>query len=89
MRLIAVGSVFAFSLLTIGFTCVDRLEHPPAPTLPVMVQAPPRDPAATGAIVLVQASDKPVPVKPRATDGFDTERLNALLRGDPITPPRR
>ncbi|CAA2106058.1 hypothetical protein MBUL_03498 [Methylobacterium bullatum] len=35
------------------------------------------------------ASAKPAPTKPKATDGFDTERLNALLRGDPITPPRR
>ncbi|GJE18575.1 hypothetical protein [Methylobacterium marchantiae] len=29
------------------------------------------------------------PAKPKGMDGFDTERLNALLRGDPITPPRR
>lgn len=35
------------------------------------------------------ASAKPAPAKPKATDGFDTERLNALLRGDPITPSRR
>lgn len=87
LRLLAVGSVFAVSLLTIGLVCVDRLAHPAPVRLPAMVQAPLRDPAATGSLAPAAA---PVAVKPKATDGFDTERLNALMRGDPIAgPPRR
>ncbi|KAB1070480.1 hypothetical protein [Methylobacterium planeticum] len=31
----------------------------------------------------------PKPAAPKIPNGFDTERLNALMRGDPIAPVRR
>nr|WP_204262628.1 hypothetical protein [Methylobacterium sp. BTF04] len=95
MRSLAIGSVFGSSLLAIGFVCVDRLTHPVPAPIPAMARAAPYDPTATGTLApLVDparaavASAKPAPLKPeaakpKATDGFDTERLNALMRGDP------
>ncbi|KQO95991.1 MULTISPECIES: hypothetical protein [unclassified Methylobacterium] len=61
----------------------------PRPTGAKPASAKPSASSAGKPPVTKTASAKPVPAKPKATDGFDTERLNALLRGDPITPPRR
>jgi len=55
---------------------------PAAPVLDAYDEDEDEDPAESDAV-------ESAPAKPKATDGFDTERLNALLRGDPITPPRR
>ncbi|HEV7439456.1 MAG TPA: hypothetical protein VGN94_07490 [Methylobacterium sp.] len=35
------------------------------------------------------AALQPKPAAPKIPNGFDTERLNALMRGDPIAPIRR
>ncbi len=61
------------------------------PALPRPTGAKPATPKPSAAkpAVTKTASARPAPARPKATDGFDTERLNALLRGDPITPPRR
>lgn len=87
LRSLAIGSVFGVSLLAIGFVCVDRIGHPAPAPIPVMVRAAPLDPTATGTLAPVMVPAAPAKVakveKPKATDGFDTERLNALMRGDP------
>ena len=88
---LAAGAVFGVSLLAIGFVCVDRLAHQPAAPVPVMARANQLAPSTTGSIAgtpLSTALPKLAAV-PKATDGFDTERLNALLRGDPISGPAR
>ncbi|GJD39529.1 MULTISPECIES: hypothetical protein [Methylobacterium] len=61
----------------------------PRPTGARPTGSKPSPSSAAKPAVTKTASLKPAPAKPKATDGFDTERLNALLRGDPITPPRR
>lgn len=90
LRSLAIGSVFGVSLLAIGFVCVDRIGHPAPAPIPVMAQVVPLDPTATGTLPPVMVPAVPAkaakvakPEKPKATDGFDTERLNALMRGDP------
>lgn len=71
----------------VGLVCADRLAHPVA--VPVARIAVP-EPSSTGSIV---AAPKAVaalkPTVPSIPNGFDTERLNALMRGDPILPTRR
>lgn len=87
LRLLALGASVAASTLVIGFVSADRLAHlAPAPT----ARLPLPEPSATGSI---PAEPKPVavpkPVAQKIPNGFDTERLNALMRGDPILPGRR
>ncbi|KQP48992.1 MULTISPECIES: hypothetical protein [unclassified Methylobacterium] len=90
LRSLAVCSVFGINLVAIGFVCADRLAHPPVAPIPVMARSTQLGPSTTGAIPgsAPVASMKVAPL-PKATDGFDTERLNALLRGDPISGPAR
>lgn len=91
LRSLAVSGVFGVNLLAIGFVCADRLAHPPAAPIPVMARANQLAPSTTGSIAgtpPVAALPK-VASLPKATDGFDTERLNALLRGDPLSGPTR
>ncbi|MCJ2079769.1 hypothetical protein [Methylobacterium sp. J-090] len=87
LRSLTVTGLFGISLTIIGFTCVDRLGHPvavPSPAMPTMARPVVADPIATGAL-----PEAPAPMKtakaarPKAVEGFDTERLNALMRGDP------
>ncbi len=95
LRLLAAGSVLGLSVATIGLVCTDRLDHPAPDPVPVMARFPALDPATTGAVapaVPAVPAAKPAPAKPPAplmTNGFDTERLNALMRGDPISGPAR
>jgi hypothetical protein len=88
LRLLAAGSVLGFSVATIGLVCTDRLDHPAPDPVPVMARFPALDPATTGAVAFAPAvpAAKPAPLM---TNGFDTERLNALMRGDPILRPAR
>jgi len=87
LRSLTVAGLFGISLTIIGFTCVDRLGHPvvaPPPPVPTMARPVVAEPIATGAL-----AEAPAPMKsakaarPKAVEGFDTERLNALMRGDP------
>ncbi|MDR7038992.1 MULTISPECIES: hypothetical protein [Methylobacterium] len=93
LRLLSVGTAFAACTGIIGFACADRLAHPLAAPAPILVRAVPPEPSATGSILpaptpapLPKAAPKPAP---RIPNGFDTERLNALMRGDPIAPQKR
>lgn len=87
LRSLTVAGLFGISLTIVGFTCVDRLGHPvvvAAPPVPALARPVLVDPIATGAL-----PEAPAPMKtakaarPKAVEGFDTERLNALMRGDP------
>lgn len=87
LRLLAAGATAAASILAIGFVSADRLAHTvPAP----VTRAAPSEPSTTGSIPVEPkpvAALKPGPAK--IPNGFDTERLNALMRGDPILPSKR
>ncbi|WP_026596981.1 hypothetical protein [Methylobacterium sp. 77] len=61
----------------------------PRPTGARPTGAKPSPSSAAKPSMTKTAALKPAPAKAKGMDGFDTERLNALLRGDPITPPRR
>lgn len=80
LRPLAFGSVLSLSILAIGFTCADRLAHPVPEPIPIMARLPPRAIIQTAAVVTAPPPKAPIP---KAIDGFDTERLNALMRGDP------
>jgi hypothetical protein len=89
LRLITGGCVVGLSTLIVGFVSVDRLIHI-AP--PPVVRAVVAEPSATGSIALPKPAAPAEPQKvaaPKMPNGFDTERLNALMRGDPILPPSR
>lgn len=88
LRLLACGSIVGLSTLITGFVAVDRLNHLAPP--PVVAVAAP-EPSATGSIPVPQpvVPVAPPKVAPKIPSGFDTERLNALMRGDPILPGRR
>jgi len=94
LRSLTVAGLFGISLTIIGFTCVDRLGHPARVAAPVPAPAAPAlaDPAATGSLapaspIVAALAEAPAPAKAKAArkavEGFDTERLNALMRGDP------
>lgn len=94
LRSLFVAGLFGVSLTIIGFTCVDRLDHPAATPMPTLARPVMAEPLATGSITaggpatVPPAPEAPAPVKAakaarKAVEGFDTERLNALMRGDP------
>jgi hypothetical protein len=64
------------STATVALVSADRLAHlAPAPV--------------TGSIPApARAAPAPKPAVPSIPNGFDTERLHALMRGDPILPGR-
>ena len=91
LRSLLVAGLFGVSLTIIGFTCVDRLDHPAATPMTALARPVMAEPLATGSIAtsaVSPAPEAPAPVKAakvarKAMEGFDTERLNALMRGDP------
>ncbi|GEP03643.1 hypothetical protein [Methylobacterium oxalidis] len=89
LRHLALGSAFALCAGIVGFACADRLDHPRS--APVLVRAPVPEPSATGSILPApkEAAPPPKAAAPKIPNGFDTERLHALMRGDPIAPQRR
>lgn len=88
LRYLTGASVVGLSTLTIGFVAADRLSHL---ALPPVVAKPVPEPSATGSIAVPKPAVPVAAVKapPKIPNGFDTERLNALMRGDPILPPSR
>lgn len=85
LRFLAGASIAGLSTLIVGFVTVDRLSHLAPP--PVAARTVP-EPSATGSIAVPKPAVPMVAEKPKAKipNGFDTERLHALMRGDPILP---
>lgn len=86
LRSLIGGVLVLASTATIVFVSADRLAHQaPAP----MVRAAQAEPSATGSLPApLKAAPAPKPAAPSIPNGFDTERLHALMRGDPILPGR-
>ena len=81
-----VGSLAVLaSTAFVVFVSADRLAHlAPAPAARA-VQA---EPSATGSLPAPVKAAAAKPAAPAIPNGFDTERLHALMRGDPILPAR-
>jgi hypothetical protein len=82
------GFAVLASTLVVVLVSADRLAHLARP-VPVARAAIP-EPSATGSIPAPAAAAL-APKKagaPSIPSGFDTERLHALMRGDPILPGR-
>ena len=93
LRSIAFGGTIGLSTVVICFVAADRVAHTSFPAPPVMTiaQAPAPEPETTGTVM---QSEDMADAKPAALAGFDSERLNALMRGEmppppAPTPPRR
>ncbi|MCJ2013267.1 hypothetical protein [Methylobacterium sp. J-076] len=84
LRPLVGGFVVTLSTAIVVFVSADRLSHlaPPAPVARAVVF----EPSATGSIPAPQAAPAPVMKKaaPAIPNGYDTERLRALMQGDPI-----
>ncbi len=82
-RNITLGAVTVLSTVAVCFVVVDRVTHMafPAPHTAHIAKAPPViEPDTTGTVT--QGADIPEGKTARGLDGFDTERLNALMRGE-------
>ncbi|GJE55904.1 MULTISPECIES: hypothetical protein [Methylobacterium] len=90
LRSLVLAGTVGLSTLVTGFVAADRLAHttfraPPATTV---AKAPATEPETTGTVV--QTAEAPAAKPARAMGGFDTERLNALMRGEmPPAPTRK
>ncbi|MGH1575480.1 hypothetical protein ACRAWG_38760 [Methylobacterium sp. P31] len=80
------AALVLMSTAAVVFVTADRLVHlAPVP----VVRAAQAEPSATGSLPApVKAAPAPKPAAPSIPNGFDTERLHALMRGDPILPGR-
>ncbi|MEH3120268.1 MAG: hypothetical protein PGN25_22475 [Methylorubrum populi] len=91
LRIIAFGTVTGLGTLSVVLVSADRIAHPalaaiPAPAV-VRAKAPARpDPATTGTVTQGPAASE---AKGGMLTGFDTERLNALMRGETFPAPAR
>ena len=86
LRSILGGVIVLVSTAIVALVSADRLAHL-APA--AIVRAARAEPSATGSLPApIKATPAPKPVVPSIPNGFDTERLNALMRGDPILPRR-
>lgn len=84
LRLLLGGLVVAASTVIIVFVTADRLTHLAPP--PAIARAATAEPSATGSIPLPPPAPAAAPKKaaPAIPSGYDTERLRALIQGDPI-----
>lgn len=85
LRLLVGGSVVLLSTAVVAFVSADRLAHLAPPKVVRVAQA---EPSATGSIPAPPTAAVAKPAAPAIPNGFDTERLHALMRGDPILPRR-
>lgn len=86
LRSLLGGVLVLVSTAVVAFVSADRLAHL-APAAPV--RAAQAEPSATGSLPApVKAAPAAKPAAPGIPNGFDTERLHALMRGDPILPGR-
>lgn len=90
LRVIAFGTVTGLGTLSVVLVSADRLMHQAvaAVPMPTIARAAPvlPDPATTGTVTQGPAAE---PKKERMLSGFDTERLNALMRGEIVPAPAR
>ena len=91
LRVFAFGTITGLGTLSVCLVTADRLAHPAvaAAAAPALVRAAAPalpDPATTGTVT--QGAPAPEP-KGRMLTGFDTERLNALMRGEIAPAPAR
>lgn len=91
LRVIVFGTVTALGTLSVVLVSADRLTHPAVAAVPApaLVRAAPQrpDPVTTGTVT--QGPDAGDTAKSRMLTGFDTERLNALMRGETLPAPAR
>jgi hypothetical protein len=86
LRSLLGGVLVLASTAVVALVSADRLAHLAPPPVVRAVQA---EPSATGSLPApVKAAPAPKPAVPSIPNGFDTERLHALMRGDPILPGR-
>ncbi|GEP11493.1 hypothetical protein [Methylobacterium gnaphalii] len=87
LRSLVLAGIVGASTLVIGFVAADRLSHTrfQAPPTLTIAKAPVIDPEITGTVI--QTAEAPEAKPARAMSGFDTERLNALMRGEMPPPP--
>jgi hypothetical protein len=74
------------STATVALVSADRLAPDAAAAVVRPAHAAPAAPG--GEPAAVQGAPAPKPAVPSIPNGFDTERLHALMRGDPILPGR-
>ncbi len=85
LRPLVGGLTVLASTAVVALVSADRLAHlAPAPIARI-VQV---EPSATGSIPAPARAVAIKPAVPGIPNGFDTERLHALMRGDPILPGR-
>lgn len=99
LRVLAFGTITGLGSLSVALVSADRLAHAAIPTAAPSLRAavPPPEPATTGSVgaaaskagTVTQGPAAPEPPKGRMVSGFDTERLNALMRGETIPPARK
>jgi hypothetical protein len=84
LRLLLGGIIVAASTVIVVFVCADRLAHLAPPRTPVRTVS--AEPSATGSIPVPMPAPVLAPKKaaPAIPNGYDTERLRALMQGDPI-----
>ncbi len=87
LRSLVLAGTVGLSTLVTGFVAADRLAHTrfQAPPSMTIAQAPATEPQTTGTVV--QTAEAPAGKPVRAMGGFDTERLNALMRGETLPAP--
>ncbi|WP_232628921.1 hypothetical protein [Methylobacterium sp. Leaf118] len=93
LRVLAFGTITGLGSLSVALVSADRLAHtaapPAAPSLRAAIPSAP-EPTTTGSVsagpvkagTVTQGPATPEPPKGRMVSGFDTERLNALMRGE-------
>lgn len=86
LRSLVVAGTVGLSTMVVCFVAADRLAHTTfrAPPSMTIAQAPAAEPETTGTVT--QQAEMPE-AKARPMSGFDTERLNALMRGEMPPPP--
>lgn len=89
LRTIVLGGTIGLSTVVICLVAADRVAHTsfPAPPTMTVAQVPLPEPETTGTVM--QGAETPEPKAPPMPGGFDTERLNALMRGEMPPPPVR
>ena len=91
LRSLILGGITVLSTAAICFVAADRVAHSsfPAPPTMTIAKAIPQavEPETTGTVT--QGAEIVEPKRARTLEGFDTERLNALMRGEVLPAPAK